>query len=181
MSQIHSVCKQEEIRRICWWYFVTQDSPERLRESRLTTLQTFAAKCRNCEIMFYQAGHCLKFMRALAIRLLLESWQSCTWLLTQIGNANHDISWHIMTSHGETQVYFRSCPGAPLQTVAPWRGAHQTFHDFPYCWWISQPLTDPDSLQAAQYWALLLPNWPLREDFCEWAMRSGGQLSKWNK
>eukprot|EP00913_Durusdinium_trenchii_P003314 g3068.t1 len=26
-------------------------------------------------------------------------------------------------------------------------------------------------LEAAQYWALLLPNWPLREDFCDWAMR----------
>lgn len=25
--------------------------------------------------------------------------------------------------------------------------------------------------EAAQYWALLLPNWPLREDFCEWALR----------
>eukprot|EP00438_Fugacium_kawagutii_P011023 Skav204813 [mRNA] locus=scaffold3914:2163:4296:- [translate_table: standard] len=25
--------------------------------------------------------------------------------------------------------------------------------------------------EAAQYWALLLPEWPLREDFCAWALK----------
>ena len=32
--------------------------------------------------------------------------------------------------------------------------------------------------QAAQYWALLLPNWPLREDFCQWAMRRPTSLQQ---
>ena len=32
-------------------------------------------------------------------------------------------------------------------------------------------------LEAAQYWALLLPNWPLREDFCDWAMRLGSNFA----
>lgn len=34
--------------------------------------------------------------------------------------------------------------------------------------------------EAAQYWALLLPSWPLREEFCEWAgkQRKGKAINK---
>lgn len=34
--------------------------------------------------------------------------------------------------------------------------------------------------EAAQYWALLLPNWPLREEFCDWAgnQRKGKGINK---
>ena len=93
---IHSVCEQEEyVDDILWdCKMLQRDS---LPESRLTTLQTFAAKCRNCEIMSYRAGHCLKFMRALAIRLQLfhcwnhDSLADYSWL---------KLAMLIMTSRG---------------------------------------------------------------------------------
>ena len=84
--------------------------------------------------------------------------------------------WFVASLEWIRQVHFRGCPRAPLQTVAPWRGANQnsdcvSLRVWPAVCTLILFHVFESTLKAAQYWALLLPNWPLREDFCEWAMR----------